>query len=98
MSIGRRISGFGHIVSSESLTVTNASTETLVVPAGVVSALISVDGFPVRFRVDGNSPTTTVGHYLDAGDYFEMMRPEILAVEFIAVVSNATVFVTYYGG
>lgn len=63
-----------------------------------VAALVSAETQPMRFTVDGTTPTTTVGHLLAAGDYF-VVRGEQNVSRFKAIRttgSSGALQVTYF--
>jgi hypothetical protein len=60
-------------------------------------ALITVETAQIRFRVDGEAPTETVGHIADIGDKIELDSAEDIA-NFHAIRAGATsavISVTY---
>lgn len=91
----QRGAAFGKGGSFEQLSVTT-SPQTLNVPVNIKSALVSVDGTDIRWRVDGNPPSTTVGHLLKDGQYFEFFGNEVESLQVIATTGTAAVAVTYY--
>lgn len=91
----QRSMAFGHGESFEQLSVTT-SPQSLTVPANIQSALVSVDGTDIRWRVDGNPPSTTVGHLLKDGQYYEFFGDEARNLQVIATTGTAAVAVTYY--
>lgn len=68
----------------------------LTIPAGATYALISPEGQAVRYRDDGQDPTTTVGMPLAAG---ETLRYEgnLSALRFIEQTASARLNVSFYG-
>lgn len=91
----QRSLGFGKGKQSEEVTVTSSALG-LTVPSGANSCLVSITGANVRWRVDGVSPTASVGHILQLNQYFEFFGDEMKFVKFIAETGTAKVFVTYY--
>jgi len=66
---------------------------------GAREASISVMDNPVRFRIDGTAPTSTIGHYLPAGSYFTLTTATAIKnFKVIAIGSSVTaaVSVTYF--
>lgn len=60
-------------------------------------AVLSVESQPIRFRYDGTSPSSTVGHLLAAGDYFTVNGEDnVAALKMIATGTDATVQVTFH--
>ena len=94
MSIGARAASFGVPISFEQVSVT--TTVGVTIPAGTIAAIVSVDGADARFRSDGTSPTTTVGHKIADGQWIELGAADLVAGEFVAVSGTALVNVTYY--
>ena len=50
-------------------------TSALILPTSghkQTKAWITVEGSPIRFRVDGTDPTATEGHLVDTGEAFEI--------------------------
>ena len=86
---------FGKGQSFEQLSVTT-SAQQLTVPSQAKSALVSVDSADIRWRVDGTDPTTSTGHLLSDGQYFEFFGDEIENLSVIATSGTAKVAVTYY--
>jgi len=83
----------------ETLTITNAAAVPLTAlqKKAAATAFITVESNTVRFRVDGTSPTTTVGHAVAAGQsIFIANRTQLDNLKMIASGANATVFITYY--
>lgn len=74
----------------ETITVSTTVKTLGEVGGGHTSAFITVASAPVRFRVDANiNPTSTVGHFLDAGDTLELDSHAQL-VNFKAIRSGGT--------
>jgi hypothetical protein len=81
-----------------SLTVTNAAIVTLdrVKLYRVVNCTITVEGNPIRFRVDGGEPTISEGHLLQDGDGLVIdSGVDSLNFKCIATGAPATLRVTY---
>lgn len=105
MGLEFRGAQFGTAYSSETFNaVTDTGVETLTVPPGdaggwVVGALLSVTGAePIKWRVDGVSPTATIGHPLASGSHIEVWRNDMSALRFVCGTAGQTtdVFVTYF--
>ena len=84
--------------SQFNLSVTTASAVQLTWASGATHALISVDpqAGDIRWRADGVDPTATTGHWVQAGDAFEVDNYGT-SFRMIGKVANAVVQVTYYG-
>lgn len=89
-------------VSEPSLTdngyrqVTGLSAATaLTVPADSVSAIVQVDVADVRWRMDGVSPTATVGNLMAIGDRLKFNADELALIKFIEVDSGAILNIQY---
>lgn len=67
------------------------------VPSGASSALVTAGAEAVRWRVDGNNPTTAVGHYLPANGSVEIYEGDIRNFRFIAVANTSDCFITFFG-
>lgn len=87
----------------ETITVSTAAIgfTTATMQAGDLSpglAVVTVESNPIRFRVDGTVPTSTVGHLSVAGDVLTVCGGSSVG-RFSAIrqgASNATLTVTYY--
>ena len=86
----------------ETLTVANSSKELTAAfyKQGRIKfnkAFISVETAPLRFRIDGVDPTTTLGHLASAGDDIELQSAdEIKKYRAIRTTGvSATLMVTY---
>jgi hypothetical protein len=58
-------------------------------------AVIDVETNNVRYRLDGTSPTSTVGALLGVGDQMVVWGEDIHSIQFLAVSSNATLDIHY---
>lgn len=88
---------FGHALSSDSVTVDNATAQGFVIPARAVSMLVSVSLEKCRFRLDGTDPTSAVGHPLDIDQHFEIFGDDMQYTKFISVSGTSSViFVTFF--
>ena len=76
MTVSARAQSFGVPISFEQVSVTTAVGVTI--PAGTISAVVSVDGADARFRSDGTSPTTTVGHLIADGQWIELGAADLV--------------------
>ena len=81
----------------ESITVSSASLPLTAAEADAFDhAVITVETDSVRFRMDGNAPTASVGHKLDPGDTLVLDgRMELDKARFIRVTTDATIRVSY---
>ena len=64
-------------INHESVTVAGTAIGiTLTASDGILpaAALITVEDAPIRYCVDGTTPTTTVGHLAQAGAVFELIN------------------------
>ncbi len=86
--------------ASESVTVTSAvKALTAAKIAGMIFAHITCESNPVRYWLDGTSPSATVGHRLEAGGVLDLDSAHQLAnVKFFAVGADATLRVSYAKG
>ena len=91
----QRTGGFGAGIGFQDLTV-DATAVALTIPAGAQSALVSTDSVAVRFRVDGNDPTSTVGHKLPLDTFMEFFGEDMVNARFISNGASTSLFVTYY--
>ena len=70
-----------HYSAFESITVSgSAGGLTTATIAGMETALITVEAAQVRFRLDGNNPTSSVGHILEVGDVLEIDSSEAMGI------------------
>ena len=78
------------------LSVSSSTPTSLTVPSGATHAIVSVDvgANNVRWTRDGTSPTTTVGHQLQAGDYLEI--DNLSNFKMCASSGTSTVQVSYH--
>lgn len=62
---------------------------------GIKEVLVTVETNPIRFTVDGTTPTSTVGHLLNAGDIYTCNGED--ATKFLAIRtgSDASIKCTY---
>ena len=99
MGLARRTSEFGRPLDAELVQVDGTTAEApLATPAGTRSALMSVSGEAVMYRVDGTSPTSAVGHLVQVGDFVELGAADLIDFEVISISATpANVFITYYG-
>ncbi len=67
-------------------------------PAGTVRAVCGVETQPIRYRVDGEDPTTSVGFLVKADETFEIVGPEAIK-NFKAIQDGSAgqLNVLYYG-
>ena len=60
--------------------------------------LISMNTNSIRWRADGDDPTDTVGHLIEAGGFLSLTganyKSMIRAIKFIRVTNDATIFGT----
>lgn len=85
---------------SESITVTAAAKSlTTATIAGMIHAHITCESNPVRYWLDGTSPSATVGHRLEVGGVLDLDSAHQLAnVKFYAVGADATLRASYAKG
>lgn len=62
---------------------------------GCSDVLVTVETNPIRFTVDGTTPTSTVGHLLNAGDIYTCDGADAAAFLAIRTGSDATIKCTY---
>lgn len=66
-------------------------------PTNFDFAWLEVEGGPIRIRMDGTAPTTSVGHLLDPGQSDIFGAKEVRGMQAIATTAqNATLRATYY--
>jgi hypothetical protein len=87
---------FGSAVSSETNTVDATTAEALTVPAAATVALVTAGANAIRYRLDGNDPTASVGHYVAANGNLEVFINDLKAVRFISTTGTSVLFVTYF--
>lgn len=86
-------------VGFQSLTVTGAQAVSPTIPAGrslVSGAWMEVQNNSVRTRMDGQAPTTTIGHFYVAGQSEYLNEQELKGLQLIAPGSDSTVVFTFY--
>ncbi len=62
----------------------------------VQKVLVTVESYPVRFTVDGTTPTSSVGHLLNVGDIYTCDGEDVFKFRAIRTTSDATIMCTYY--
>ena len=64
-------------------TITNTRSET------AIKAVVTVETAQIRYRVDGENPSSTVGHVLDDGDVL-VLQGESEILDFRAIKTTGT--------
>jgi hypothetical protein len=65
----------------------------------VRAVTVTVETNNIRYRIDGSDPDATTGHLLYDGDVLDITNVNsINSFKAIAVGSDATIHITYYGG
>lgn len=85
--------------SASTLVANTNLTDGVVLPGDARHASISVDTYPIRYFLDGTTPTSTLGEKVTAGTtiYVENNRGFLTQFKFINDVTGAaTVTVQYY--
>ena len=93
---GVKVEPWGKFVSQQ-LGLSVAAVGQLTVPAGCNQAVVQADGggtIPVRFTLDGTTPTTTGGFLIPAGQSITLSPADATAAEFIGA-TGATVNAVY---
>ncbi len=96
MGASARGSSFGSVIQSETMTLNVTTADALTVPAGAVSALITVGANAIRYRSDGTDPTVSVGHFIAANGNVEVFGNEMDSIKLLATTSTSDTIVTYY--
>lgn len=88
----RSPTGYQQIVEPQSSTA-------LTVPSNTTLALVQNNGTqPVRYRIDGPSPTTSMGMRINAGEELELIGASaVSAAKFIREAQGVTLDVQFYG-
>ena len=94
MSIRRAASEYGSALGDQELVVAGVAIA-CTVPAGSVSAMFTNGAEPVRLRWD--TPTASVGHYINPYSVIDLYLDDLTDVKFIRVSSTSTAYVTYFG-
>lgn len=79
-------------IGGEKLIIDNTATGFHLTPlkyANAISAYISVEDAPIRFWLNGEIPTSTLGMLLGIGDALELDSPSEIA-GFIAIATTVT--------
>jgi hypothetical protein len=77
-------------------------TSTKAPPPGATTIVFSVEGGDARYRDDGTAPTSSEGVYLPSTDtnpiapYTLSGRDILIAIQFIAVSTSATIWAAFY--
>ena len=82
----------------ESLTVDDTAIELTAATYGTLEkALITVENAPIRFRIDGENPTSEEGHILNSGDTLKLdTNDDIASFKAIRTTNtDADIRVTY---
>lgn len=82
----------------EQLTVSDSAVGLASIPAGASRAIVMVEAEPLRYREDGNDPTSSVGVLCVAATRFELESRQAI-LNFLAIRSGATdsvISVNYY--
>jgi hypothetical protein len=83
-------------LSYEDITVSSTAINLTTIPTTAIRAVITVEGDNVRFKTDGNAPSSTVGHLLTSGDVLILeSAADLAAAQFIRETTDATLRVTY---
>lgn len=90
------IDGFLKPKGFQQITSLAASTA-LTVPDGTQLALIQCETQNVRWRDDGNAPTTSVGMLMTTSSDVLIYNGSLLDIRFIEVSASAKLNVAYYG-
>jgi hypothetical protein len=88
---GTKLEAWGKFVSHQLGLACTAVTQ-LTVPAGCNQAVVQADGagaVPVRFTLDGSTPTTALGFLIPAGQSITLNAVEAAAAKFIGATVNA---------
>ena len=85
--------------SAEALTVSNSSVGFTTVPASATRAIVVVKSQPLRFWVDGSTPTTVAGMYANDDYIIYLYKSEITKFRAIREGgTDAVANVTFYEG
>jgi hypothetical protein len=93
---GVKVESWGKFVSHQ-LALSVAAVAQLTVPAGCNQAAVQADGggtIPLRFTLDGTTPTTTLGFRIPAGQSITLSAADAAAAKFIGA-TGATVNAVY---
>ena len=69
-------------------TVAKIDLSTSLYGRSVQRVLVTVEVAPIRFKIDGTAPTSTVGHLLDVGDVFICDGADVR--KFLAIRTGST--------
>ena len=89
----------GSFAGHEFVDVTNRATAQLTEDTydGAVGAFITVQGGPIRFRLDGNRPSYPNGHVAGEGDIIELhSRDELQRFRAVADAETAAILQVSY--
>jgi hypothetical protein len=93
---GVKVEAWGKFVSHQ-LGLSVLAVAQLAVPAGANQAVVQADGggtIPVRYTLDGTTPTTTLGFLIPAGQTITLSAADAAAAKFIGA-TGATVNAVY---
>lgn len=92
---GVKVEPNGGFISHQIALAITASTQLTVPGKGETQAVIQADGNDVRYRLDGTSPTATVGVILKNGTSIVLNMTDATAAKFIQTAATAVLNVTY---
>lgn len=78
------------------LTLLSTSVPLGVIPEGTVLALIRAEAQPVRWRIDGQNPTATVGYPLLVGEELQLTAANFSAFRVIESSAGAILNVQFF--
>ena len=88
---GVKVEAWGKFVSHQ-LGLSVLAVTQLTVPAGCNQAVVQADGganpMPVRFTLDGTTPTTTLGYLIPAGQSITLSAADATAAKFISTSAS----------
>lgn len=99
--VGTNVVDFATLtVSSAVVNLIDDASPSLTAGATVRRALITVEDDQIRWRADGENPSSSEGHRLNSGDVLDFtganFKSVLKKIKFIRVTSNAKLKITYF--
>jgi len=94
MGIRRSAAEYGSVIGDQALSIAGTAVG-LTRPAGAIAAMVTNGAEPIRMRWD--TPTASVGHYINPYSVIDLYEDDLTDVKFIRVSSTSTAHVTYFG-
>ena len=85
------------VAKSEAFSSTGTAASLTLGSFGIMKVVITVETAPIRFLVDGNTPTASNGHLVEPGDAIVLEGEDISKFQHIRTTgTSATGWATFY--